>query len=539
MRNVFIIALLAGIAIVGGIYPITWYIKSITVERSVNDAIEQLKSLHINAEYESLKVSGFPTHLTVTLVNPHLRTDVDDALKLLFPTNSEDHTLSPFGDMKPWKSDMRLNGSIQISVDAFSSQYQVRVNGIWHETDVLDGKTVSFIGKLGGEKSCSINVKRNILSAVLWDFRLSNNDPKQWLQDLLSIDCINPGYTIVDAVSQDLLMSGGAARLYLNHELHSEKQRDARLFLNYKDLEVLPAGNIFLEPYRRIFSSDPAPLIDLSLAGKNQLELDITYRGPSHLDVGEALEPMHIQLSKLHISNQLYRSDSTLQFNSTPKATSEEGALSFKTQFLATEPYDALSRLSLRDLITEIKATDTAELEAIQPYISRHSIEEIYAALSPAVPKLSPLGQITVALDLQYNGDQTAKTGQIRINSMELSATPYGITGNGNVSYTSSPLPQSDVNITCRECPNLISDTSDYLLRLQQAILTLAPERTPLFTAKEAAAFKGFLSTLVPPDSGTTFNYHIASNPNVGITINDKGLAEILKLYTQQVDGIR
>lgn len=521
MRNVLITGLLAFVAIVGAVYPITWYIKAITIESAIEDTAEHLRTLGMDVSYDAISVSGFPTEMVVSIEKPRLRGRVDTLLNHI--TTAE----PSFADMKPWQTDLLLDGTLQLSVDMFSSLYQMHVNGSVQEQDLVDGKEVSLAWDINDGQHCALQVESNPLSALLWDFRLGEDDRAVWVEDFRSLDCHHSGFMMLDNASQNVLMQSGPVRFYVS-KTPKDGKNTVRFFADYHDVEVLPAGDHIISLYQRLFNDAPAAA--LSASGKNQLKIDLSYDGPTNHAENDSI-PLHIQLNTLHVSNQLYRFDATFGLSNSTQNDSKSGTLSFDVESTTSEAYDAVNKEALRAAIAEIQTSNDPELQNLSPYLQGRSVDQIMEIIDPIVPDLHSFGTLHSTLDLQYAFNKNLQTGNAQLKAFGFSATPYGLNAKGSIEHQGNlPIPTSDFTLECRACPALIDDAGAYSIRLQQVLQTLSPGQGTLISDKEVAALKGFLTELAGPAAGDVFTYHVVSEP-MGLDINGRNLGELFQLY--------
>ena len=160
--------------------------------------------------------------------------------------------------------------------------------------------------------------------------------------------------------------------------------------------------------------------------------------------------------------------------------------------------------------------------------MEKYEEDGVYSIVVPAIPHLHPLGTMVQAFDGSFQGKDNLSSGDITLNNLELSATPYGITGKGAAKIV-QPLPSFNVILTCRNCAQLVDDLAAYGIRLQKALVNFDPDTVARLTyePKQVEGFKSFLKGLVATTDGQNapdYSYAIIGDGTPNVTVNGKSL---------------
>jgi hypothetical protein len=338
------------------------------------------------------------------------------------------------------------------------------------------------------------------------------------------------------------LMSSGGGRIYITHIL-SATSRQARLYLKASDSEVTPQGDALIAAYMQVLSPDYPFPAHLSLYGKQNMEIDLTYNGPSNLLQTPGQSLVEIKLGKFDISNQMYNSSANFYLKNDIQGDARAFKLSLKAESTVNEQYDALLQEMIRSMIRGLYTNKDPKLAAAQPFLQQYTPNQMYAIVYPAIPNLHSFGKMVEAVDFSFQGSPDFKVGDATLDTFELSAAPYGITGKGSAKLTvGHPLPVGSLTLVCTNCPRLVDDMAAYNARLQKTVIYFNPAQAASMTLdpKLVEGIKGFLGIIAQTAGGdkNTFTYVITSDETAGIAVNGKRPDELMHLYSEYIGAV-
>jgi hypothetical protein len=534
MRSMILICVFMFITISGLSYCGLWYMQSRSLRIAMEESFERINEKQQYVSYDAIETSGFPFDINVEIVNPSFNGRFDE-----FLTN----TLGITHPLGPWEDHTALNGRMGWGLNLFSNHYHVTINGKWQVKTTVSGKTYQYQTALPANTRCDLTFANTAgIFDTLWDVHaLAQRNRKQLLHDFRTLDCNAAAYHLVNAAG-DSLMSGSPARFFINSETTgiNAAHRNMRFYLSIKDSKSTPKGDELINAYlTALFPSSAAPA-PYSLYGSNNADIDLTYKGPIEPIGVMGSTPIEVHLNQFAISNAAYQSQGQLHFTNGGDKQKRSMQLNVAFDSSYNETYDTLLHEMVRGFILQLYSPFIKQPADIQPLIRKYKAQDLYHIVAPAIPRMHSMGKLTQSLDFTYHGNPDMTEGEISFTNLNLSATPYGISGRGSIQMTAEqPLPAANILLTCANCNQLVDDTTDYTLRLQRTINTLSDEKTPvnLFSSPQSSGLKSFLTALAANNNADKNNYEytILSGGNQGITINGKRLDEVLVLYSQTV----
>ena len=529
MRKPVLIGIVVFLIVVAGGTTVTWMLQASRIKTQIEQGIARLSSDDVKIAYDALETSGFPTEVVVSIVNPRL-TGRLDKLFAQMPKNNRQ-------TLPEWNEDVSLNGTLTIGVNALSDRYTLGMHGQWKNKSTIGSEVIAMESSPNAGMLCTLGMAHaGNWFGTLWNFQALSLHGEKPLDDFRLLDCQATENTIVLQDSKAEVMKNGPERMYISHSLENG-QRQARFFFSVPEWEVMPEGDRVMGVYSRAIAPwyDSAPLF--SAYGKQNTEIDFTYKGPAELTGDIKSTPLDIHLGKFIITNDAYNMNMTFDLTNSDAADGKHAArLAFKTESAYTDIYHALITDLVRSAIKDMYAepSPSPELKAVT---ERQTPESLYALVQPAIPDLHALGRLVMALDLGYQGNREFTEGDITLSTLELSATPYGITAQGTGKRTTaSPFPAVNIALTCANCLKLIDDVTEYVRRLQTVVVTLQPEK-PVKPMSQATVdgYKQFLEALAGKNiNGQNFTYAIVGD-GLGVTVNNQRMDEVMRLYRQYV----
>lgn len=541
MRSAFFIGIVVFLGVVGGGYCIGWYAQASRMKAGIEQAIANLHTHGITVTYQSIETSGFPRDVTVSLVNPRVQGRVDQLLKSIPAPPGKSQ---PFADLPSWQEDDALAGRITFSINALSSHYRSGVTGDLHHQSEIGGKTLVADIHRSSESACTVGLSRSGWFTSLWDFEAFLHRGNA-LRDLRLFDCASPGETVTGAQHETLIQTG-PSRIYVT-SAPSQGMEDLRIYFKGENGEVTPAGDAWITALTQSFGKNVPS--NLALYGKQNIEINFSYAGPA--DAADSGKPLNVQLNPLSFTSQADTIIASLSLTDSGQSNPRQSHLAFRMGANFGAAYDAIQQTILRSAIQSMyadknrMAADANNSNNRMPPVflatlNKYTPDQMYAILSPAIPQLHALGQMTGNVDANFKGEPDFKTGDVALANLQLSATPYGLTGAGNAHIAAGAPPTGQLTLICAHCLQLVDDTTAYAGRVRTAFSYFNPAATAAaIDPKLVEGAKQLLGALAAKDaSGNNFTYIIVSKGGAGATINGKGLPEVMQLYDQYIGAV-
>ncbi len=553
MRKIIFIAFTVLIVVVIGGFSVSWFLQASEIKRNVEAAIARVNATQQYITYQSIETSGFPSDVSVSIVNPRFAGRIDTLLKEMGQakpgavlTDAEKQELERFSQLPEWSEDITLNGAITLSVNALSDAYTLSLQGDWTGNGKIGTQAIAM-ESLGDNTSCRLEMARGTLFTTLWDFDALTRDPARLAPDFRLLDCVAPTATITDRNTKEALVKSGGARVYITSAPEGD-QRQVRFHLKVTDSEVTAAGDPLYETYFNIVRVfDPFFYYPkLSSMGKQNIEVDFSYNGPADMKKDFQSANFDVRLDKFIMNNNLSNSSGTLVFIKTPDAAgNQSGKAGYRFESVIGAQYDAYLRDYARFMVNQAYANGSVNvpgplLAEFQPTMEKYTADEMYAIIYPAIPNFQYLGKIVQGIDIGYQLDKTLASGDVTLTSLDFSATPYGVTGQGTLKQTQGQLfPTSNIRFSCRNCLVMVDDIFAYAARLKAVLAYFKPEEAAemLLPPELVQGTKDFLDRLSEknPADLTTLNYTVVSDPAAGVSINGKNIMEVMGLYGELI----
>ncbi|MDE3060902.1 MAG: hypothetical protein KGJ06_07815, partial [Pseudomonadota bacterium] len=495
MRKVLLISLSVCLAVMAAGYVIVWYTQAAQVRHGIEKAIASLNAKQTYLTYDAIETSGFPSSLYVSLVRPHFNGRIDTLLK----------NAGMAASLPEWTEDALLSGRIVLGINALSDHYSLRLSGNWQHNGKIGEQSFTMAEETSGDTVCTLEIQRhNGFFSSPWNFQALTADGKTFFNDIRLLDCQTPGNTVVDAATHEKLMSGGPARFYISSAPQGELE-NIRVYGQSTDAEITTSGEKVIAAYAQALAPGQPYSGHFSAYGKQNLEIDFAYAGPSDWKKFGSNPPLDINLSKLNVANQLYNSNITFYLSNATKDNARSARLAFRLLADFSEQYDALMPDLLRGFIQQLYTGRNAQLPNIQPITQKYTPEQLYSILSPAVPNFHSLGRLTEAFDATYQGAPDLSAGDVNLSGLEFSTASYGITASGNGRQAQgNPMPEAHVTVLCSNCLRLVDDVLGYTARMDKAMASLnsQPASPAITDPRLADGVKNFLKALAGPAKG-------------------------------------
>lgn len=516
---------------------INWYTSSKNVKTNVENYIASINAENQKITYDSVTVSGFPFSMNVSIINPHFVGRID---KLTFAPWIA--TLMKIEKLPQWDEDLKINGAITLSVNMISTKFGIGINGSSVENSVIEGKKISLSGKLGGDAICELLLHDAAnMFGKLWNFNYLKANKDEVLERLRMIDCVFPQTESVNNETGETILTADGGRMYISRE-PQEKTSDIRLYFNLKNLEMTSAYNSVLAVYQQALSPFYANS-GFTPVGKKNIEIDAQYSGTEDWQNPEAKNlPLDIKINKLVISDDSYNSSSSLHASNSFANGNRSITIDYKSESTANKLFSEVFKDSLigiaNNMVYEQKKSEERGLKQSEAIAKLASLsrEEAENLVSPMVPDFNYLGKMETEFNGSYSGDDNFTNVNANLNSFKLSATPYGITANGNVNRNpSSPMPSGNLSILCRNCIVMVDDLFNYISRAKDVVAMLDESVSNVNIPPHAAkGVKDFLVAIQQENKSDDLTFDIKGGSS-GVTVNGKSIAEVMDLFNKTV----
>jgi hypothetical protein len=518
----FVIVLFLLLA-VGGALGFYWWKEASKTKDTIERIVAQINTSSMQLTYSALDISGFPSHVIVSMRNPRISGRLDTLLNQMRGAGVE--------PVPEWQQDTSINGEIRFSIDLLSQRFVLNSIGGWKNRSVIKGKTIEFVSSPNGRGECAVEF---VWSGIptLWNIDALKR------QELLAenfrlLDCSSTEDAYTDPNTNTMLAKNGPQRFYVSLSPDNGTQ-NIRFVVKSSNMEFSPEGDRIFGQFSEALSSGSSVL--LSAYGNQSLDIDFSYTGPSEWKQTTGAAPLNIQLASFKYTSDVLNSNTTASFNGSGTPDNYSARIAFKSESIYSDIYNLLVQDIVRDTIRQIFAEKTHPKNAPSIF-DRYTPESFYTLVSPAIPDFHGLAKTVAALDASYQGAQNFSAGDFTLATFEMSAASYGITGNGNAKRRPElPMPVANLAIKCANCLTLIDDMAGYANRVIEIITVMQPDASalPRVDKSTVEGYKGFLQALASPDSSTPdFSYAIISDGKGVITINGKPIDQVMMMMTQ------
>jgi hypothetical protein len=508
------------VASIGGFYAL-WSNNANNTKKEIEQIVTNLNGLNSTVTYDTLIASGFPFELNISIVRPHIMGHIDRLISKDFIENGLHKQALP-----DWSEDFTLNGNIVLSANLFSNKYKMLVQGNWDGKSSIAGKPVAVSSESIGDSMCELQLQRTPAEMLenLWNFKpfteAKMDASSGFMENFRSFECTNLGGKLIDSTSKEVIASNSGSNLLIARTPSQDGLSNIHFYVKIVDSEVTKAGDAFFANYTQAFNSNAQPL-PLSLSGKQNMEIDISYNGADDWKNPEAKNlPLDVQISKFIFSSDAGQGNISFHLSNDKKDAVRNASISYKSEVTAT---DVMRKITAENIANTFRTT------TVKP-------EELATIAFSVTPDFTSLGKIVAAIDAKYTGDDNFN-GEATLSSFELSTTPYGLTANGSAKkLAESPAPNGNLSISCNNCIALIDDGAAYAKRVQSAIATFEPQTAAFIdvSPESVQKFKDFLLAISTPTDGN-LKFDIVSTGTAEPTVNGKNISEIMALFSQQV----
>lgn len=545
MRKILAVAVPVFLVMVAFSVSLAWIMQARYAKATVKSWIEQVNQTQRIVNYERIDTSGFPFEVTVEIVKPKVTLPVGEWLKNWTIAQSTPADGMPDADLHhalldlpPWTEEMALDGTLSLTVNAFSYQYAIRADGPVANQSMLGGRNTALLTQFKGERVCTVQFEHTGgAMAELWNFGRFSHNPEEMLRDFRFIDCHFSPQSTVDAQSNELIFQAGASRLHLEHDAGATSYAGG-ITAEMNDFEAAPRFEEMLSAYHAVLMpGKPVPTqFAQARFGKQSVKLDASWQLPK--DQTQLMSaPLLLDVRDFSMTTALYDAAVSMKVHHTPSADKTALHVAVQSLLTAKPGYDDFVAESWKDAVREVLA-EPALLEQF-PALAQMTPEDVMTTVLNAAPKVEPLGTLKFALDVAYDGQPNFMKGLWTLKNFAMGATPYELSANGNMSAVPPPaLSEGLVTFTCRNCDALIDDQFAYLRRLADAGALLAPEYAAggAWLQKDInVGIKNFVHAVAMPGAtGESLSIPVSNGP-AGLTVGGKPMEQVMQLVTEHL----
>lgn len=496
-----------------------WYVITGNILNATTEWLAQIASKKLEdgtsttLTYDSISRSSFPS-IGVRVTNPRFT--------LTYP-GTDNETKAPLTVA------VALNGSIDTTTDYLANAYKMAINGAYsYEARV--GETTF------GGKSATPSTERWLLKARdratfnAWNTLDWNDEEavKVAIKGIAQARYEIGAFALHDAKGQLLI---GANNLTLGFSNRSNDTTiDGDVVMQASALEVSSAYDETVEALMQ--AAQLPPLMKLSempfsssRAGKQDMDIVAAVKLPMGIASGAAPSGF-IDVSKFYTKNNFY-------------------TLNLPMRMVLSEA-DAQRNLSLKlDWSLDVTAAGGAEgqylvnglaqMLPLQPTEDGIDLEPVKQKITAALPTLSTLGPITLAIDLDATspakpaqpGQPAAGKDSVTMRNVSLTHKRWGIVAKGD-SLNDANGATINASLVCKQCDTLTGDVVSTAQSAQEVMNIAQPGRPQMaFTPEFVASVNSTLAEIGSKDAAGDVTFTFTTPKPGEVAVNGKPLAEV------------
>ena len=544
MKKIIPLALLMCVLMVVATYCTSWFLQARALRQNVEAWVNSVNNENRKITYDAIETTGFPKEMIVRIRNPHFvgRADLllSDLARYTAALKGQSAGMLAPPTYAQWQEDAKLNGNLVLTINMLSNVVRLKSEGTWSNTSTFEGKTVSLNTEFEGALMCELVQKATPASFIspLWSLDQMRLNKETLDSTFKSAACNIPAYTVENATTNQVLLSGGASQFSL-YSTPSDTRTDVKFALQLHDIETLPEGDEIYTLYHRAMTPQGqwATPAHPSMLGKQNADIGLSLSAPKD-EAKWKSEPVRFELAPFKISNAAFSTDGSISIDSAPNKDDMNVTIHFTLATQFAEAYGQMSKLLLNDFVTAIYAGDILQIKPdTLAKIRAVEQERTFNTAWQALPDITQMGTFTQTFDAQLQGKLAAGQGKMDIKALELSSRDYGLNAKGTLEaqQPNQLMPETNVTLRCRNCDTMLDTLYSYQTRVQTALAQLDGSNTPRmsFTQAQLSGAKQFLGAVGAVSTADNAVYHdFAISINAGnITINQKPMAEIMTLY--------
>jgi hypothetical protein len=547
MRKYIVPAVIVIVIIAAGGYTAFWFKQADNfkhmLEQSIaalNDQAKSLKSDNTLVKYDSIHVTGYPTHMVLEIIKPVVDVPMSAFLQ---KTSTPPTVIAAAPPASEWIEEISYGEKVSFTGDITGSHFTLVAAGDRTHKSIVNRTTRhTLISSSVTPLTCHIAVEHP--RGAPWTMQPIFSDLPTFLSIFRAFDCNVHGVVLKDAATGTSLFTADNFSTFASHNPMDGINHALTFKLDYQNAIAFPASDAIVKEYADWSYSALGMPADTyralpSLYGNQNASFDMHYEGT--IDKLNDAAAMHLtfDINKFNMKNALLDTELQAHIKSMPQGTVERTtSIVINGRTEVSELYDEIIAKQLAAIFSSLQhdEADKAHPELKQLAIQMGTPEEIAAALTP---HLHNLGKISLDMNVNAKGanrtDLFLKNGIFTVDAMDLVATPYGIKikGMGNASIQGKS-PSADISITCITCDTLVNDAGSYAMRIQSVFNRIQPGKQPYVTVDLLEGIKQFLHGIAENSADKNpqdLVIHIVMKDTGEFTISGKQVIQVLGLY--------
>ena len=224
--------------------------------------------------------------------------------------------------------------------------------------------------------------------------------------------------------------------------------------------------------------------------------------------------------------------DASFKYVVVPSGDERTVTLALDIVTVPSAGYDNFIKTKARDIVHQLYVSADPRLADARKKLMKHSEDETFALIEPALPLIEPLGRLVQNAVISYQGKNDLSSGLLNIENIEISSRPYGITVKGTVEAAPDKFFVPHVKLECRNCIAMIDDGFFYSQRVSRAVANFDPEAAEQIAIDpfRVGGLKAFLTELAG-STGPDLVYTVTGDGTPNVSINGKKLDEVRSIY--------
>lgn len=491
----------------------TWFVTAKKTKEGVVAFIDKANAglskdgLTFKIGYKEAKTGGFPTHVSVRLVDPTLTI-----------------TETAADGSKPVDFLGFYDGHIDIVTDHLRKQYRAELAG--NDSYTLKSGDQSMAIKGEGSKFTLLVQARSLDAFRQWetlDFK-KKQDVVRFMETIHSASFDAGKLHYKDATSgetaftQDESLARVTSRssadiLDLDLELTGKGSQVSKAYMDVIENMIRQPGG---EALATFYADAPFSAVR---AGKQDVDIKGSIYMTMKKDAPE--REFRYDFSRAYAKNDFYEISMPSKMSVKMDATGMKIALFTDTTMDVKPAATAETGRAIAQNIAML-AMFMPKAELAEP-----QMVELNTKIMAALPTLSTLGPVNYKLDLA--GDVGPdKKGAFNLNTFALTHKRWGLEANGAVENRTGP-PTVTLSLTCRQCNSFTHDTMVTAIGMQDIKKMLKPESQMLPLGEPLlAAINGLLSQVGAKGTDGSLVFAVTTPAPGDIRLNQRPLGEVM-----------
>jgi hypothetical protein len=502
-------------------------------------------------KYDGVERAGFPFSAGVKIINPQFRYSGVAFKKLFAETlNKNQSYLAPQEKaaqdalITSWVEAYNVQGNIYVYSNIFSRKAGVDVNGATSGTSQFNNQTLSYgVPQTQSLLSCSAT----LTTSAAFDMIMSSAAGKAIAlpqgKAIEQFGCSFPAFTQYSADGKTELLSSKGAFFSVTNRSTNTDVIDGDLAI--KATDVVYSQEIMKHYSQLNFaltgSQGFSQLSNPALLGKQNIDIDITYKGPSKAeDFVSKSAQFTIKFNKFKASNDAYNVDWPLKIEVDNASSSNTINIDSDMRANFTPVYDKMLAEIVTSLPKDPEIQRTEFGAALQDASKRlGGDDKLVQTMLTYIPKFSELGELrftvkSTAQKKDAGKADVAPSNNVAVDAFNLMLGKYGIQANGKFDVNNIV---GSMDVKCVNCDAMIENSMGHMLSVNQFMKKLYPERAgSIFdNSKIIGRLKEFIQQISVADktAPTTRVITIKDNGSKDLVIGTKTMMEAMMLWVK------